>query len=67
MELNWCARFGNRKKKKCKFPFKCQHRPRNCKTGHLTPMDEDNDCEIYKNARTKRVKLLFFFVKYANF
>ena len=36
-------------------------------SGHLTPMDEDNDCEIYKNARTKRVKLLFFFVKYANF
>lgn len=30
-------------------------------------MDEDNDCEMYKNARTKRVKLLFFFVKYANF
>ena len=67
-DFNWNQRFRLEVSRHTwAFVIICSHRPHNCKTAHFTSWKErERQRDVQKNARAKRAKLLFFFVKYAN-
>ena len=68
MELNWNQRLGNKKTKLniCHHMLTSSTQQQNWSFHVVERTRTSSKCQKMKNARAKRAKILFFFVKYAN-
>ena len=68
LELNWNQRLGNKKTKLniCHHMLTSSTQLQNWSFHVVERTRTSSKCQKMKNARAKRAKILFFFVKYAN-